>query len=915
MQSEGRPADGAIDFAGFSTPQLRDLQYSIDRRAYPLNYQNLQLELQRREQATAGAAQAPAQWPAEFTAHAGLRGWLEAKARRLALYGTGSVEPGAAELILRGWRRTWLGVGCKAELSIPLEKICNVAQEDRLVRFEVQQRMRRRRFEFRLETAEQACRLAALLPVARTPAFDRDWRELHEFNLSLQRTCPHAWFTPTLVAINCVAFLAMALAQRRLYGFELQRLISWGANYGPLTAGGQWWRLLTAAFLHLSVVHLLVNMWAFWSVGRLTERLFGRWVFLGLYLASAVLASLASIAWNPALVSVGASGAIFGIFGAFLAFLAHRQTRVPAPVFRAHWFSTLAFVLFNLVSGALQSGIDNAAHVGGLLAGFVLGWLLARPLEAAGRRPPSPRQTLTAGLLVVAMAIGGMWEAGGIGSQFPPAQQYMKSHMWYVDGEAHDLLLWQQLAADGQMGLISNAALADQFKANIVPFWQSAYARLSKESLPPAQRETGRLLREYVHLRLAWALAVVDAASSNSSESGQKALQLSKQVNLVSARLMRLALLEGAARRAPGLVNSPVAVRLRTMFSSHDYRCATGPPLYSLPIGPHDLKTDYPIVAGRIACAAQRAFERREFAALDAMFSGNNVIGDLPAGGSTYAAAVSGLDDLIDYGSLQVGDLLRLAADWRYARPDSPLPGLLEAMIFEDWAWSARGHGYANSVSAQTWLVFAARTEMAAESLREAASQGRSTPLWYWLSISVGLDQGLTLDRLRALFDQGSARFPAYLPLYRAMLRVLMPRWGGSYRKVDEFISGIYEKTWPSEGTRMYTQLYWMYGLLEGDDVNIFTDAQADWSFMNPGFKQLLASYPHSDYVLNAYADFACRARDKATYETLRAQLDTRFSASAWTRKFTLKACDSSFGLPASAAQVPKATHTGLQNR
>lgn len=906
MQSEGRPADGAIDFAGFSTAQLRDLAYTIDARAYPLNYRNLQLELQRREQETAGGAEEIPQWPAVFTPHAGVRGWLEAKARRLALYGAGSVAPGASELIVRGWRRTWLGVACKVELSVPFDRVCNVAQEDRLVRFEVRQRPYRRRFELRLETPEQARRLAALLPATRTAAFDREWRELHEFNRSLQRTCPQAWVTPSLVAINSVVFLAMALTQRRLHGFELQQLASWGANYGPLTAGGQWWRLLTAAFLHLSLIHLLVNMWAFWSVGRLTERLFGRWTFLGLYVTSAMLASLASIAWNPAVIGVGASGAIFGIFGAFLAFLAHRQTRVPTAVFRAHWFSTLAFVLFNLVSGALQTGIDNAAHVGGLLTGFALGWLLARPLGDTARRAPSLRRTLAATLLVLGLAVGGMWEAGGIGSQFPPAQQYMKSHMWYVDGEAHDLLLWQQLAVDGQMGLISNAALADQFKTSIVPFWQSAYARLSKESLPQAQRQVGGLLREYVHLRLEWALAVVDAASSNSSESGQKALQSSAQVNLAAARLMRLSLLEAAARRAPGLVNSALAERLRTMYSSHAYRCATGPALYSLPVGPHDLQTDYPIVADRIACAAQRALERRDFAALDAMFRGRKVIGDLPAGGSTYGAAVGGLDDLIDYGRMQVGDLLRFTADWRHALPQSPMPGLVEAMIFRNWAWAARGHGYANSVSTQTWAVFAARNEMAAESLRQAADRGRSTPLWYELSLDVGLDQGLGLDRLRAIFDQGSARFPAYLPLYRSMLRALMPRWGGSYQKVDEFINAMYAKSAPTEGFRMYTLLYWAYGLVEGDDVNIFTDARASWPSMSDGFTQLLETYPRSDYVLNAYADFACRAGDRARYEALRLQLDTRFSASAWTRRFTLKSCDSSFGLASPAGHAPQ---------
>lgn len=910
MRSEARPADGAIDFTGFSTAQLHDLQYSIDRQAYPLNYENLQLELQQREQDSAGSAQAPTHWRAAFTAHGGVLGWLEARSRRLALYGAGSAEVAGAGLILRGWRRTWLGVGCKAELSVPLEIIRNVAQEGCTLHLEVQRRWRRGRFEFRLESSEHASRLAGLLPATRTPAFDRDWRELHEFTRALDDNCPRAWITPTLVAVNSLVFLAMAITQRRLYGFDLQQLANWGANYGSLTAGGQWWRLLTAECLHLSAVHLLVNMWAFWSVGRLTERLYGTWVFLGLYVAAAALASLSTIAWNPVHISVGASGAIFGVFGAFLAFLVHRRTHVPAAVFRAHWFSTLAFVLFNLITGALQTGIDNAAHVGGLLAGFVLGWVLARPLETRPRNGPSLRQWLAATLFVAAAAIGGMWESGGIGSQFPPVQQYLKSHIWYVAGETRDLSLWQQLAADAQMGLISNTALADQFKTNIVPFWQSSFNRLGKESLPPAQREVGGLVREFVRLRRDWALAIVDATADNSSQGAQKALQLSEKVNLVQARMMRLSLLEAAARRAPGLSNSVLAERLRTVFS-HASECVSGPTYGSLPLDPHDLKTDEPAVGSSIACAAQRAFKRRDFATLDAMFRGDSTIGDLPAGGSTYAAAAAGLDNLMEYGGMDVGSLLRITADWRRTDPRSPLPGLIEASAFESWAWEARGHGDINSVSSQAWALYAARMEMAAASLDESAGQERSSPLWYETSIDIGIDRGLTLDQLRAIFDQGSARFPDYLPLYHSMLRALMPRWRGSYQQVDQFINAIYATTAPTEGFQMYVRLYWMYGRMEGDDVDIFTDALASWPSMSDGFRQLMARYPHSDFILNAYANSACRAGDKSAYGSLRPQLNSRFSASAWTNKFTLKSCDEGFGLPGPADSAQKAAAGG----
>src|SRR5262249_35096391 len=157
----------------------------------------------------------------------------------------------------------------------------------------------------------------------------------------------------------------------KLGGFDPQEYANWGANIGPMTLGGQWGRLLTATFVHANLAHVLLNMWALWNIGRLTERLFGRWLLLLVYCASGALASLASVIWNPTVASIGASGAIFGLFGAFFAFLAKPDTLVPGSVIRTHWLSTAVFVIYSLFNGFLSEGIDNAAHVGGLLAGFV----------------------------------------------------------------------------------------------------------------------------------------------------------------------------------------------------------------------------------------------------------------------------------------------------------------------------------------------------------------------------------------------------------------------------------------------------------------------------------------------------------------------------------------------------------------
>ncbi len=891
MRSEGGRPDGTIDFTGYSTEQLRDLECTIDRNSRPLDFAHLLAELEQRDGAAGLDESGTSDWPIEFTRQSGLWGWLCAKAQRLRLYGRGSLEIGPAEIILRGWQRTWLGMPIQADLPIPLAEIRNVAQDERVVRFEVHHGYRRRHYAFQVDSAERAARLTSLLPAAQTSGFGEEWRELREFNRCLRaQGAPRV--TQVLVAVNFVVFIAMAIAMRRVDGFGLQELARWGANNGPLTVGGQWWRLLSAAFLHLSPLHLLINMWVFWNVGRFTERLFGRWTFLTLYLAAAVLASLSSIAWNPVLVSVGASGAIFGVFGAFLAFLTKRQTRVPLRVIRAYWLSTLAFVLFSLISGALQVGIDNAAHVGGLISGFCLGWALARPLEVVPRRPLSLRRLLSAGAVVLALTAAGLWEVGGIGSRLTAPQRFFESHLWYVDGESRDLILWQTLMAQSQAGLVSNEFVAEQFKSQIVPFWQSAYDRLRQEHLPRPERPLGALMMEFVRLRLAWAQAVAAEASNDNSQNQQSATDLSNQTTLALAHVLRLTMLDTASHRLPGLVNSSLIERLRRLMQADRWRCVEAPASRAAPLGPHDLRTDLPVLSSQAACTAQREFIYDDFGGLESLLRVRTPFADLPAGGSTYAAAVGGLDNLFEYGRITMPEVLRHTAEWRRAYPRSPLPTLIEAMAFEDWAWAARGGGYANSVSGAGWLWFAARVEMAATSLRSAPASAGSTPLWYELSFEVGIDQAQNLAALRGTFDAGAARFPDYLPLYQEMLRALMPRWYGSYRKVDQFINAEYASTAPRTGFEMYTRLYWMFAKLSGDTEDIFTDGLADWGSMKSGFQELVTRYPRSDYLLNVFANFACRAGDEPEYFALRAQAVKRFSASAWSGEYTLADCD-----------------------
>jgi len=180
-----------------------------------------------------------------------------------------------------------------------------------------------------------------------------------------------------------MVFIAMALAGvAMLNNPSGQDLVHWGANFGSLTASGQWWRLLTCVFIHGGLLHIVFNMWCLWSLGRLAESVYGHWTFAAVYLISGLSASLASLIWNPSVLSVGASGAIFGIAGALIASFYLGEFTLPRAVLSGTLRSVVVFVGYNLFFGAVIARTDNAAHIGGLLMGLLLGALIAKAAPA-----------------------------------------------------------------------------------------------------------------------------------------------------------------------------------------------------------------------------------------------------------------------------------------------------------------------------------------------------------------------------------------------------------------------------------------------------------------------------------------------------------------------------------------------------
>jgi len=220
--------------------------------------------------------------------------------------------------------------------------------------------------------------------------------------------------THVLFGANLAVFLAMQMGYGPTMDFNGPALAQWG-NYGPFTLSGQWWRLFTYMFVHGGVVHIAMNMWCLWSIGGLCESLYGRWTYAAIYVITGIAGGLASVGWNPGVLSVGASGALFGITGALIASFYLGEFSFGEVSVKSTLSSLLFFAGFSLFFGSVYPGIDNSAHIGGLISGLIIGALIAvvaPQSDSLGRRA----SVIGLGALLVLAAGYGVdrWRGGPI---------------------------------------------------------------------------------------------------------------------------------------------------------------------------------------------------------------------------------------------------------------------------------------------------------------------------------------------------------------------------------------------------------------------------------------------------------------------------------------------------------------------
>jgi membrane associated rhomboid family serine protease len=322
-------------------------------------------------------------------------------------------------------------------------------------------------------------------------AIARNREECAPFLDDLKAHTPRLFVTPAIIALNVIVFVFLIFGRGALA--DPETLLRWGANFGPRTTNGEWWRLLTSAFVHDSALALLINVAAIAQLGFILERLTGRASFALVYVASILFTALASLAAHPVTVTVGASAAIVGLYGLLVACVicdAWRPTERPIPLAAAKHLAPVAaiFVLYSLFDASVSTGVECAGGAIGLVSGLVL---TGRP----GGRRPTRRLLQIVSASAVVLAIISAFPLRGIADVRPEIASVLAI-------EDRTAPIYRTAADRLSKGQINKGMVADLIELKILPELRAAGERLQAlHGVPSENRQWVDDAEEYVRLR------------------------------------------------------------------------------------------------------------------------------------------------------------------------------------------------------------------------------------------------------------------------------------------------------------------------------------------------------------------------------------------------------------------------------
>ncbi len=237
-------------------------------------------------------------------------------------------------------------------------------------------------------------------------------KQATEIDSVMNRSKSNLYVTYGIMAINVVVFLLMVISGVSLISPTGLDILKWGGNNSIFTLTGDWWRLVTCMFVHIGIIHIVFNMYALYMIGVYLEPMLGKTRYVAAYLATGLCSSLVSLWWHKEpITSAGASGAIFGMYGVFLALLSTKL--IPKQVRDQLLKSIGIFIVYNLVYG-MKSGVDNSAHMGGLISGLVVGYIYYAGWK--GENVVKKKTVLAVAVLIASMAAAYFYLEGNKGN-------------------------------------------------------------------------------------------------------------------------------------------------------------------------------------------------------------------------------------------------------------------------------------------------------------------------------------------------------------------------------------------------------------------------------------------------------------------------------------------------------------------
>jgi rhomboid protease GluP len=433
----------------------------------------------------------PIEWNVDFDNTTRALDRLTPAQNDFGFVGSGTLQTDGISLWLSG-RVATRGSLRQEYTQLSCQRIANVESDGRLVRFgynvvEVESDS----ICLWLPDNSAAEKLIGILPKRRTKNFRTQAKADAEFGEKLIAQSPRTPITFALVTINTLVFIATLIAGAEWLTPVGKMQIAWGSNFGPYTTDGEWWRLFTSLFIHFGIAHLGLNMIALIRFGPLVERLYGSANYLLIYLLAGIAGSLASISWRPEINSAGASGAIIGILGALLAAQLRAADTFPPDILRPIRNTAVVFLGWSLYAGFRYKGIDNAAHLGGLLAGFLTGLVAARPITGASSysRGDMRRSVQLVPAAAVILAVG-FWFAQRASASIVGEALFVRTVHWIgVREPAMNRKFNSALARDNR----DRPAFIETLENNVIPFWHEAGDRLAAIRLPPNSANSSNL--------------------------------------------------------------------------------------------------------------------------------------------------------------------------------------------------------------------------------------------------------------------------------------------------------------------------------------------------------------------------------------------------------------------------------------